>query len=416
MSRRQRWHNIVGTSSRITDGREKAIAAAVSAGAHLLAPFLTRESAANDLRRVLVMRLDRIGDVVMSLPALHDLRAALPTAHLTLAVGQWSADVARDAPVNEAVIWNAPWVGRADEGALSYRALWRKVRSESTAGYDLAIDLQGDVRAIWLMAAARAAVRVGYANTGSASLLSRVVPLDETVSWVEQNRRAIDVALGRGRVTERPPFRWIDAAGRVRGREELRERLRALGWNEDNKGPIIGMHPGAGRKIKEWPIERFRSLTELLVTEFDAWVVLSGSSSEAKLTREIRAAAPHRTIDLAGDTGLKSFAEMITAMDVFVSGDTSALHFACAADVPTVAIFGPSDPGRYFSGGPTGFGGTAPKVALSSADLYCRPCNLIRNPPVECAARPMPECLDHISVDRVLGTLRDMLRSRQNLR
>src|SRR5918999_6403925 len=69
------------------------------------------------VREVLVVRLDRIGDVLMSLPALHDLRAALPAARIRLAVGAWSEAIARSAPVDEVLVWSAPWVGRASEGA-----------------------------------------------------------------------------------------------------------------------------------------------------------------------------------------------------------------------------------------------------------------------------------------------------------
>ena len=100
-----------------------------------------------------MLRLDRIGDVLMSLPALADLRRALPAARIRLAVGRWSEEIARSAPVDEVLVWSAPWVGRPSEGAQTRWPLWRARPAHcARRRLDLALDLQGDVRAAWLMA------------------------------------------------------------------------------------------------------------------------------------------------------------------------------------------------------------------------------------------------------------------------
>src|SRR4029079_1839222 len=84
---------------------------------------------------------------------------------------------------------------------------------------DLALDLQGDVRASWLMALTGAKERVGYANTGGARLLPPVVPLDETVSWIEQNRRAVAAAAGTAAIGGGARVDLLTAADRQRARE-----------------------------------------------------------------------------------------------------------------------------------------------------------------------------------------------------
>src|SRR6188472_3945486 len=119
MPPRRRWTPARGTAIRMREPVERLLAAAVDF------PGRTRAAAppgALDLaavRDVLVLRLDRIGDVLMSLPALADLRRALPSARLRLAVGAWSEDVAAMAPVDEVLVWSAPWAGRRGEGAAS---------------------------------------------------------------------------------------------------------------------------------------------------------------------------------------------------------------------------------------------------------------------------------------------------------
>lgn len=394
MPRRRRWQNIKGTLSRVSSPPERLMVSLVSLGARALAPFLAGPGT-KPPREVLVLRLDRIGDVLMSLPALGALREALPQAFIRLAVGEWSKEVANDAPVDEVLVWSAPWVGRRDEGALSRTGVLRAARAARVRKPDLAIDLQGDVRALWLMAMTGARTRVGYANTGSAALLSTVVDLDEDINFVEQNYRAMETALGR--TLERRPFRWLSEGRRKKGRETLAAALGSKRLRPN--GPIVGLHPGAGRGIKEWPLDRYVEVGRRLVEERGALLVLTGSETERPKTAFISAALPSSTLDLCGQLGLGGLAEVMSAFDGFISGDTSAMHFACALGLPSVAIFGPSDPGRYFSGGKDGFGSER-HLALT-ADLWCRPCNLIRRPPEECAQAPVPECLAGLTPQQV---------------
>ncbi len=407
MSRRRRWQNVKGAKTRVVEPQERFLAAAASVGARLVAPFLARPQARHSPMEILILRLDRIGDVLMSLPAIHALREAAPGARIRLAVGEWSREIAQDAPVDEVLVWSAPWVGRRDEGAATLGALFRAARSRRVTKPDLAIDLQGDLRAIWLMAATGSSVRVGYANTGSASLLTSVVELDEDVSFVEQNYRAIETAIGHR--VPRKPFRWIDEEGRSRGRARLAASLLEAGIGR--RGPVVGIHPGAGRSIKEWPLDRFVELARRLAQEEGATLVVTGSASERGRTGAFRAALPGSVLDLSGRLNLRGLAETMSACDAFVSCDTSVMHFACAVGVPSVSIFGPSDPGRYFSGGNLGFGDARKHIALAP-NLWCSPCNLIRRPPEECDSADAPECLTQITIQAVFDATQAVLAAR----
>jgi len=379
--------------------------AVADALARVVAPLLPR-APSGPPKDVLVLRLDRIGDVLMSLPALHALRAALPGARIRLAVGEWSRDIARDAPVDEVLVWSAPWVGRRHEGAATAVDLFKAAGSLRSRPPDLAIDLQGDLRAIWLIATTGARARIGYANTGSAAFLTSVVDLNEDVNFVEQNYRAIETAIGAS--VPRRPFRWLhdDDERRTRGRARLAAALSAARIHP--AGPLIGIHPGAGRSIKEWPIDRYVALSQRLVAEKSATLVLTGSESEKALTAVVARTNPTAILDLAGELDLQTLAEVMSGFDAFVSGDTSAMHFACALGVPSVAIFGPSDPSRYFSGGALGFGSTVKHIALSPR-IWCSPCNLIRRPPEECERAPAPECLTAIDTGAVFDALSEVL-------
>jgi ADP-heptose:LPS heptosyltransferase len=400
MSRRRRWTPVRGTGSRVYELWERLalgtldLPGRVVCGA-LRAVGATRPPAIDrsQIRDVLVLRLDRIGDVLMSLQALDDLRAALPRARVRLAVGAWSEPVARRAPVDEVLVWNAPWVGRPSEGTESLSALIAKARSLARGRIDLAFDLQGDVRASLLLWLSAARIRVGYANTGGGYLLTHVVPLDETVSWVEQNRLAVAAILGAP-----------DGTGRTAllGEEDrafARRLLADVGL--ERRRPLVAIHPSGGRLVKQWDPERWGEVAARLESEHGAAIVVTGSEADRPLVAAIGRRLAGRAVDLTGRLRLRETLAVIGALDLFLSPDTGPMHIACAVGTPSVSVFGPSDPGRYFSG-------REPRHVVVRSDLWCSPCNLIRKPPAECRVG-MPECLRLVGVDAVCAAAARLL-------
>jgi ADP-heptose:LPS heptosyltransferase len=394
MPRRQRWTPVRGTQSRIYDPAERWLLGAADLGGRLVARGLRAARRAGgeapspgDVREVLVLRLDRMGDVLMSLPALDALRAALPRARIRLAVGRWSEEIARLAPVDEVLVWSAPWAARRGERADPLRVLWRRARALRADGLDLALDLQGDLRSALLMAATGARRRVGYANTGGAYLLTDVVPLDETVSWVEQNRAAVWMAVGGASLP--PP------AERLRGfeRDHAVRLLESLGLAAARR-PLVGVHPSGGRAVKQWDPARWGEVAARLEKEFGATIVITGSEADRPLAETVTRALRGQPAVLAGRLGVRETMAVIAALDLFLSPDTGTMHMACAVGTPSVTVFGPSDPARYFSG-------QGPRHVVVRADLWCSPCNLIRKPPAECAGPERPECLRLVGVDEV---------------
>jgi lipopolysaccharide heptosyltransferase II len=410
MPRRQRWTPLKGTQNRVYDPAERLLlgaldmpgraAAAIgrALGARRTTPLPAREA----IREVLVLRLDRIGDVLMCLPALADLRAALPRARIRLAVGSWSAELARGFPVDEVLVWSPPWAGRKDEGTEALVALLAKARALREDTIDLGIDLQGDVRAMQLLWLTGARVRVGYANTGGAYLLTHVVPLDETVSWVEQNRRAVAAALGDVVRTPRPhpltPEDRAFAEGLLKS-ESLETRR-----------PLVGLHPSGGRRIKQWDLARWAEVAARLQRSFGATLLVTGSPSDRPLATALVGGLPEPPLDLTGRLTVRQTLALIARLDLFLSPDTGPMHMAAAVGTPSVSVFGPSDPVRYFSGREED-GGAGARHAIVRAPLWCSPCNLIRKPPAECSRPEGPECLRLVGADAVYQEAARLLRA-----
>ena len=396
MAKRERWKPISGTASRVTKPHERVLVSAVDAFTWALATAGSALGEAQkpptraEIKNVLVLRLDRIGDVLMSLPALQDLRAALPEARVSLAVGAWSEQVARGAPVDEILVWSTPWAARPGEQRTRRAALIAQARGLQKRP-DLAIDLQGDLRAMLLMWLTGARWRVGYANTGGARLLHQVVPLDERRSWVEQSRSAVRAALGP--IAPQPARSPLTEEDQTVARRLL-EELGLAG-----KRPLVGVHPSGGRRIKQWPVERWVLVAQRLATSFDATLVITGSSADKPLAEAFAGPLGERAIDATGRLTTRETFALLGQLDLFLSPDTGPMHMACAAGTPSVSVFGPSDPVRYFSGGDGRSGG---RHVVVRPDLWCAPCNLIRNPPRECREAAVPECLDAIAPGAVV--------------
>ena len=408
MSKRQRWTPVRGLGNRIYEPRERALVgaldlpgrAAFALGRALGLRPAPPPRALESLREILVLRLDRIGDVLMSLPALHDLRVAAPRARIRLAVGRWSEDIARGFPVDEVMVWSAPWVGRPAEGTLTFTDLARRAHALRRDRIDLALDLQGDLRASLLLWLAGAERRVGYANTGGDYLLTEAVPLDETVSWVEQNRRA--VALATGRPFGTGPLDPLTALDRAFGEAFLaREGLGA-------RRPLVGLHPSGGRRVKEWPVDRWREVAARLQREHGATILVTGSAADRPLAAALAMGLPSRPVDLTGQLDVRQTLAVIARLHLYLSPDTGPMHLACAVGTPSVAVFGPSDPVRYFTGG--AIDGRPERHRVVRSDLWCSPCNLIRRPPAECDTLEPPECLRLVSADQVYACAAGLLR------
>lgn len=387
----------LGGGPRIYDPRERLLLRAVDPlvrAASLVLGLRPRPRDAHpdarkvEIETVLALRLDRLGDLVTTLPALEALRRALPEARIELAVGSWNEPVARRLPFLDGVrIVDTPWAAWGMKARLG-----RALRALGEEPVDLAIDFQGDVRAILLMALARAKLRAGYGDTGGSYLLTHAARWDETRSWYWQNLELVRCLFPDADES------WNDPAAPIRpynfvtddDRREAALLLRQSGL-ADAKRPLIGIQPGAGRAIKEWEDEKFRALIGRLSGR--GTFVLTGSSSDRARVEAI--AGPSGTRTLVG-APLATFAAVVEKFDLFVTGDTGPMHLSHAVGTPNVAIFGPSDPVRY---GPDDALGLRRVVRRQ---LYCSPCNMIRRPPRECARAKAPECISSIGVDEVM--------------
>jgi len=346
-------------------------------------------------RRILCLRLERIGDLLMTLPALAELRTLAPDAEIDLIVGSWNRDIAGAIPgITRVEMADAAWLTRDGKGSataplLARAATWRSRK------YDLAINFEPDIRSNLTLGAVRAMRAAGFVSGGGGAVLDVRLDYDAT-SHTEDNALAlVRAALGASSGTTPMPVLAIPDQSRA----EAERRLAVL-----PDGRRIGLHVSGGRAIKQWPDSRFRDVAEHVVRTRDASIVLTGAPGDRAQVEIVRSALPaDRVLDLSEGTNLLTTAAIVQQLDLFVTGDTGPMHLARAVGTPIVAVFGPSDPRRY---GPRGV-----RDVIVRIDLPCSPCNRIRLPPARCTGHT-PDCLNGVATAQVLAAIDEALEGR----
>jgi len=378
----------------IHDRRERALVASadrvLAVSAALARPF-RRRHAPSSPRRILLLRLERIGDLLMALPAIADVRAAAPSAEVHLVVGSWNGGVARAIEAVTAVqTLDANWLSREGDG-LGMPALIRAARRWRAAQYDLAINFEPDIRSNVLLAASGAAWTAGYGSGGGGPLLDLALDYDTQAHTTDNARRLVAAVFGEAiRKDVAPAFVVPNDA-----RQDAARLLSSV------RRPVVAIHVSGGRSIKQWDPERFAEIARRLIASVDATIVLTGSAADRPLVDFVKRQLPvARAIDVSGQAELLALAGILERADLLITGDTGPMHLAAAVSTPVVAIFGPSDHARY---GPRGAFDRIVRV-----DLPCAPCNRIRMPPARCVGH-IPDCLALVTADTVFAAAQSVL-------
>jgi lipopolysaccharide heptosyltransferase II len=357
--------------------------------------WLRRRPATGDVRRVLLLRLERIGDLMMVLDAVRDARLAWPSAEIDLVVGSWNAPLAALIPdVSRVETLDAPWLAR--DGRPSWTTLVRQARSWRERGYDLVLNFEPDIRSnalAWLSGAPR---RVGYWTGGGGAFLTDARAY-EPAAHVAMNARRLVAAASGGQV--RDDALTSEVSPRLVPPPEAIDRARTvLGTNAR---PLVGVHVSGGRESKQWHVDRFATAARQIARRHGATIVLTGAPTDRRLVDLARRALQDVPfVDASGALDLPTLAAVLGELDLLITGDTGPMHLAAAMGTAIVALFGPSDPRRY--------GPLARDVRVVRVDLWCSPCGRVRLPPERCRGH-VPDCMDGIQVDAVVNAADDLL-------
>jgi heptosyltransferase-2 len=311
--------------------------------------------------RVLVKEVNWLGDLVISLPALRAIRSAFSGASLAVLVKRELAGFFDGMDWIEHVI---PYTVRRGPGGLPDR--WRIIGKIREHRFNLAILFPNSFASALWVTLAGVPRRAGYVTDARGFMLTHSVataPPDaleghQSGYWLAMVRETLGVAPVSGAEHHK-----LEVA--ERHREKMRAWLAANRTQPD--APLIALAPAAAYgPAKEWPLVRYSALVDLLCERFGAECVLVGAPSEQRKCLQVAATSRFGAIVAAGQTTVGELIALLSLCDGFAGNDSGSMHLAAALGIPTVGIFGSTNPTRT---GPLG-----PRANVIYHQIECSPC------------------------------------------
>ena len=291
----------------------------------------------NGLPRILIIRLSAIGDVVRVLPALHCVRDAHPNAQIDWVVESKSADVVNDHPdIDDVLVFERP----SPRPARTFAALCKMIR---TRRYDIVIDFHGILKSGLIAFASGARERYGFspprAQEFSYLFTNHKVKLGpEIANRIHENLALVEpLAPGRKKldVTISVPDHVQETV-----EEYFHETFDGAKW-------VVAMHVPVDRQEKQWPLEHFAALADMLLADGRFEVMLTYGPGQEDLVRRVELLSNRHPIIAPQPSSLKEYAWIARCADLYFGGDTGPMHIASAMETPVVAVFGGTDPEKH---------------------------------------------------------------------
>ncbi len=341
------------------------------------------------VQKILVIRLDSLGDAVMTLPALMALRERFSHAQIDLLLTPGTAPLFAGRPeVHEILTMDCAWFSK-NRGENSSHDLKKTLERIKSTHYDLGIDFRGDLRNILLLALGGIPQRLGYGITGGGFLLTHCGKYNRKIHQVLLNLQLLaPLAVSHshaGTVFTYPETlktHFQNSIGRLlpQGPE-----------------PRIIIHPGAGYPSKRWPAAKFKSLIEKILEENLGNIILIGTEAEKKvLNLEFSAG---KLTDLRGKTKLEDLPILFDACQMFIGNDSGPSHVAAAQGLPLLILFSGTNESAVWHP-------WAKSLELISHPVPCSPCESR-----ECPLKHH-DCMEKISVEQVFEKARGILSAR----
>lgn len=337
--------------------------------------------------RLVILAPNWLGDAVMALPAVADVRRHFPDAHLAVAARRSVAPVFTMVQGVDEVI--------ALPGGGGWRALtgWKgDARALADGRFDAALLLPNSFATAFTASKASIAERWGFATDGRAGWLTRAIPKPSGAMHQRAYYQALTTALG---IAAGEPFARVHP-----NRERARHLLREIGLDVDE--PFVVFAPGAAYGgAKQWLPQRFAELAQQIITSRGWSVLMVGTPADRPACAQIASLMPetgtrvNRLIDFCGKSDLPALAGILSEARAVISNDSGAMHLAGAVGTKVVAVFGPTREKHTY---PLAAGPEAPRPTVITHDVFCRPC-MLRECPLD------HRCMTRITAREVFDSI-----------
>jgi heptosyltransferase-3 len=277
--------------------------------------------------RILVVRTDRLGDVVLTLPLLPRLRRNFPQAQIFMLLRRYTGAVAMGHPALDGTFWYDD-----ERGLIPFRKILGTLRA---GRFDVCFIVHPTARLAFLTALARMRIRVGSGYRWYSFLFNRRIYTHRKTAErheVEYNLDLLRGFLPSGHAEDPPEFFIHIPDGARRRIEEIRAK-------RGNSGRYVVVHPGTGGSSRIWPLESFGTLIRRLSESHHIAFFVTGVPSEEAEIRTLMEAVGRPLISLCGILNLKELAALLEGAILFISNSTGPLHMAVAVGTPVLGFY-----------------------------------------------------------------------------
>lgn len=339
-------------------------------------------------RNILVIRADYIGDVILALPAVQQLKQRYPKARITFVVSSMAQDILKDSPfIDDVIVYDPPWFFKKDlkEAFKEYLNVLGEIRKQKCK---LALELRGDIRNImFLMCLTMIPYRIGFASSGGWYLLTKVVPYPPGRHEANYHMEVVRATGARAEGTSLP---------RISITSEEKKFAEDFLKNNGVKGSdvLVAIHPGARQKPRLWPVERYAKVAAGILEKYNAKFIITGSAGEIELAEKLAKLVDGAAIVGAGKIlSLKHLASVLKHCSLYIGCSTGPSHLAAAMGTPTVLIFGPESSERWHPLGEN--------HVILKKDVPCSPC-IGRG---EICLHPESQCIMQVTSEDMLAAV-----------
>ena len=281
------------------------------------------------IKRILLVRTDRLGDVILTLPMLSHLRQCLPDAYLSMLLRQYTGAIVEGNPYADALLWY-------DAGSRLI-PFWEMRRQLQELRFDAVVIVHPTLRLALLMLLSGISLRIGTGYRYYSFLFNRKVfehRSDAQRHELEYNLNLLQ-ALGCAPPTpnDDPDFGVVipgDAEAALRSKLPLEFH---------GAHPLVVVHPATGGSAREWPLERFGDLARALIDRDHASVVVTGAHGEEAMAEDLVRMSGGKAVSLAGKLSLKELGALLRQASLFISNSTGPIHLAVALRTPVLGFY-----------------------------------------------------------------------------
>jgi ADP-heptose:LPS heptosyltransferase/GT2 family glycosyltransferase len=329
----------------------------------------------DEIKKILVVKLDHLGDVILSLPAIRRLKQAFPDADITALVGSWSKPfLVHESAVDRILTYDGFFNADSSTPPKQLTAKEKQEIAKWLAGYgfDLALDLRRHTETREFLALSGARYTAGFANFDEFPWLTIALPYERDQRMYRPRHHISQDLVGLVEFTAAGSDVHLSTAFSTELQQSAENLLKSLAIPDNRL--IIGIHPGVGQTIRRWPIEYFARCADLLCERLDATVLVFGTKNEKKLADRIIGKMHNkgRAFSLAGEISLDAFLYVLKKCDLFIGNNSGPIHMAASLGVPTVGVYAGTSHVKEW--GPIG-----PQALAVHLEMGCSPCYLVHH-------------------------------------